>query len=374
MAVCFLAILDLESQEARVRQEIELPNLPGFVTLKCDFHMHSVFSDGDVWPTVRVEEAWREGLDAIAITEHIEYQPHDEDIKTNHNRPYELALPKAESLGIILIKGGEITREMPPGHFNALFLEDCAALDEKDFRKAVKAAVDQGAFIFWNHPGWTGQQKDGVARWYDIQTELLKQGRLHGIEIANWHEYYPTVHAWALDKNLTMLGNSDIHEALYFEYPIQSGGHRHMTLVFAREKSPGAIKEALFAGRTAAFFDNTLAGKEQYLAPLFSSSVKPVNTSIALVGKNRSYLQLKNSSSIPYVLEKRGAIENIDMPAQIHLPPQRTALVALKAKSGDLKGSRTISLPYRVSNVLIAPKTGLPVNFEIQVSFRPEKD
>lgn len=41
-----------------------------------DLHIHTVFSDGNVWPTLRVEEARREGLDLIAMTEHLEYQPH----------------------------------------------------------------------------------------------------------------------------------------------------------------------------------------------------------------------------------------------------------------------------------------------------------
>ncbi|MCX6329637.1 MAG: hypothetical protein NTZ85_09025, partial [Bacteroidia bacterium] len=57
------------------RQEILLPNIPGYLTLKCDFHLHTVFSDGVVWPTVRVNEAWEDGLDAIAITDHIEGHP-----------------------------------------------------------------------------------------------------------------------------------------------------------------------------------------------------------------------------------------------------------------------------------------------------------
>jgi hypothetical protein len=55
------------------RKTVNLPDLPGYVTLKCDFHMHSVFSDGNVWPIVRVDEALRDGLDVIAITDHIEY-------------------------------------------------------------------------------------------------------------------------------------------------------------------------------------------------------------------------------------------------------------------------------------------------------------
>ncbi len=75
----------------RARSPIQLPEVPGYVTLKCDFHIHTVFSDGLVWPSLRAEEAWREGLDAIAITDHIEYQPHKADITTNHNRSYEIA-------------------------------------------------------------------------------------------------------------------------------------------------------------------------------------------------------------------------------------------------------------------------------------------
>ncbi|HBG87129.1 MAG TPA: hypothetical protein DEG09_08890 [Marinilabiliaceae bacterium] len=47
------------------RKEIRIPNVLGYQTLKCDFHMHTIFSDGDVWPAVRVQEAWEEGLDAI---------------------------------------------------------------------------------------------------------------------------------------------------------------------------------------------------------------------------------------------------------------------------------------------------------------------
>ena len=66
----------------QARTAVNIPDVPGYVTLKCDFHIHTVFSDGYVWPTVRADEAWREGLDAIAITDHIHrvvlYGSHDE--------------------------------------------------------------------------------------------------------------------------------------------------------------------------------------------------------------------------------------------------------------------------------------------------------
>ena len=59
--------------------------------IECDFHIHTVFSDGLVWPTVRVDEAYREGLDAIAPDRTPGYRPHRQDIIASHNRSYEIA-------------------------------------------------------------------------------------------------------------------------------------------------------------------------------------------------------------------------------------------------------------------------------------------
>ena len=103
-------------------------DVPGFVTLKGDFHIHTVFSDGLVWPTVRADEAWREGLDVISITDHLEYQPHKADVSTNFNRSYELARGHGTDLDLLVVRGSEITRKMPPGHLNAIFLTNSASL------------------------------------------------------------------------------------------------------------------------------------------------------------------------------------------------------------------------------------------------------
>ena len=109
-----LLLASLVSVPAQVRDALVVPDVPGYKTLKCDFHMHTVFSDGEVWPTVRVNEAWREGLDAIAITDHIEYQPHKADVNTNYGRSHEIARAAAEPLGILVIRAAEITRGEPP--------------------------------------------------------------------------------------------------------------------------------------------------------------------------------------------------------------------------------------------------------------------
>jgi len=87
LAVLILVLLVSPLAGATARRELNFPDILGYKTLKCDLHMHTVFSDGLVWPAVRVDEAWREGLDVISITDHMEYQPHKQDIPTNHNRP-----------------------------------------------------------------------------------------------------------------------------------------------------------------------------------------------------------------------------------------------------------------------------------------------
>ncbi|RPI44150.1 MAG: PHP domain-containing protein, partial [Bacteroidetes bacterium] len=124
---------------------IEFPDIPGYLTLKCDFHTHTVLSDGHVWPNIRVEEALRDGLDAISITDHLEYQPHRADIPhPDRNRSYELAQQAAEGKDLIIIHGAEITRSMPPGHANAIFLEDANALNRDDVMEVFREAKRQG--------------------------------------------------------------------------------------------------------------------------------------------------------------------------------------------------------------------------------------
>ena len=51
----------------------------GYNVYKADLHTHTVFSDGQVMPSFRVYEAWLDGLDIMAVTEHIEYRPREDE-------------------------------------------------------------------------------------------------------------------------------------------------------------------------------------------------------------------------------------------------------------------------------------------------------
>jgi len=360
-------------KDTRVRVDIEIPDVLGYKTLKCDLHIHTVFSDGSVWPNIRSEEAWREGLDAIAITDHIEYQPHEDDLPVSHNRSFQIAEPHGASLGVKVIKGSEITRKMPPGHLNAVFLQDSEVLDVEDWREAVRVAQNQGAFIFWNHPGWRGQQPDGVAKWYPEHTELFEGGMIHGIEVVNSREYYPEAHRWCLEKNLTMISNSDIHNPLNLDYHVHAGDHRPLTLVFAKENTLDAIKEALFARRTAVYSGNILVGEEPFLRAIFEESVTLRNSSVSIAGTGSAYLQIRNDSDLDYELVGGQEFAEISVPDQLVLQAHRTVLLRVASESEDLSGTKRFSVPYTVENLKIAPDTGMPVVFDIEVSFLPEE-
>ncbi len=349
IAVCLLFASLAVGQN---RREIHFPDILGYKTLKCDLHMHTVFSDGLVWPTVRVDEAWRLGLDAIAITDHIEYQPHKKDVPTNFNRSYEIARGYARDKNILLIHAAEITRDTPPGHFNAIFLKDVNPLNTKELTDATKAAKEQGAFVFWNHPGWKPEHKG----WFDIHTTLYENKWLDGIEVANGGSYYPEAQQWCLEKNLTMMGNSDIHQPdLALETTPEN--HRTMTLVFARERSQDGVKEALIEGRTAVWLTNQLIGRREYLDALFDGAVevgKPYR-----VSKGTIWVELRNHSDIDVDMERTGKRG----PSTLMLPANATILLKTKVD----ENAERADLSYLVRNFRIAPDKGLPVTLKIDL-------
>jgi hypothetical protein len=259
--------------------------------------MHTIFSDGDVWPTERIDEALRDGLDAIAITDHIEYTPKKDFIPTNFNAAWKIGEGYAKERNLILVHGTEITRKMPPGHFNALFITDASLISKDSVWDAFEAAKKQGAFLQWNHPGWKSQQPDGIPKLYEMHQRLIKNGWLNGIEFFNDSEYYPLVFTFCEKYNLAIMSNSDVHGIISETY---KDTNRPMTLVFAKEKSHDSLKEAMFAGRTLAYFNNTLAGKEEYAKPFFYQSI---SISRPFYQNDKSlFFEVTNNSDVPFYL------------------------------------------------------------------------
>ena len=354
---------------AQERGKVGIPDLKDYVTLKCDFHIHTIFSDGTVWPTVRIDEAYRDGLDAISITDHIESRRYLKEIEglsdlspksLSHNVAYEIAQPYAASKGIILIRGGEISRNMPPGHHNAIFLTNSDELDKPDYMDAFRAAKAQNAFIFWNHPSWLRQQPD-TTLWWSEHTQLLEQGMMHGIEVAGntINHYCAEAHRWCLEKKLTMMGNTDVHPPMQ---PFAPGEHRTMTLVFARSKSAESIREALIERRTAVYWKKCIIGEEKYLKELFENALewKVAKTGKPVNGVQEVTVTVTNNSDLIFYLKKMTHDRRITYfrntsVEPFTIEPNRTTTFTVRMLEGIQGGD----LNFVVENLLVQPNTGM---------------
>ena len=344
-------------------RKIEFPDIPGFLTLKCDFHQHTVFSDGHVWPSIRVQEAVKDGLDAISITDHIEYQPHEDDIPhPDRNRSYQIAKEEADNKDLIVINGSEITRSMPPGHANAIFLSDANKLLIADSVEVFRQAKQQDAFIFWNHPHWTSQSPDGIASLTETHKYLLREGLINGIEVVNNVTYSDEALQIALDHNLTIMGTSDIHGLIDWQYHIPHGGHRPVTLVFAKEKSEAGIKEALINRRTAVWFKNTLIGRPQYIVPLIEQSI---TITAASYNNKTSVLAvtLENNSDADFIM-KNNTKYTLHGNADV-FTVKANGITRIEIKTIDKVGE--VDLKFRVLNAVTAPKTHPEIIWHVMV-------
>lgn len=345
--------------QAQQNRAIEFPDVPGYYTLACDLHMHTVFSDGSVWPNIRVQEAHRDGLDAIAITDHLEYQPHRHDIPNpDRNRAFDVAVNSNGDHPLIVIPGSEITRSMPPGHANAIFITDANALvapvgeEAIDAREVFEEVARQGGFAFWNHPAWTSQRSDGVAVLEDMHRELIDADLLHGIEVVNQFTYSDEALEIALANNLAIIGTSDIHGLVDWDFEVAQGGHRPVTLVLAEERTAEGIHEGLRARRTIAWHRNTLIGRESEIMPLINASITVAGAEFR-GGTSILEVQLENHSDARFILRNTSEWtfhEDIDI---LEVSPHTTTTFSLKT----LEQETPYLISFEVMNAITAPNT-----------------
>lgn len=338
--------------QVSTRKEIVLPQVNGYNVYKADLHTHSVFSDGQANSTFRVNEAWLDGLDIMAVTEHIEYRSFEDIMvrytKNYHKGKYEKAVnnrinnkpvEKAEFLvdlnfavresqsaaknkGLLIIPGSEITRNgTTVGHFNALFTTDNNLIYDVDPVQAVRNAKAQGALVMHNHPGW----RKTSLEYTETEKIVYDEGLVDGVEVINFHEFYPGIIDRAREKGLFIAANTDVHASTSHEHG-RSGFDRPMTLVFAKEKTLEAVREALESKRTLAYGFGSVCGEEQLLKDFFTASV---NVTVDRIGTQNVYLTVTNMSSITYVI-KRGDSNQIKLApfhsVQFSMPKTRETL------------------------------------------------
>lgn len=307
------------------RTEIFLPQVNGYNVYKADLHTHTLYSDGSVMPAFRVLEAWQQGLDVIAITDHLESRRTEEvmveylkkyisdeypeaintfialeptpkgSIMVDLNFGIKAVQKEAEKYGLTVIPGGEISRDGSTiGHFNALFVEDCNAIYDPDPLTSIRNAKAQNALVMHNHPGYRRTNID----YSEVEKQAYDEGLIDGVEVMNGSSFYPGVIDRVQDRNLFIAACTDVHGGNKY-----GAFERPMTLIMAKDKSLESIREALEARRTLAYGFNTISGEEQLLKDFFAAGVK-----VELIRESSSgaELMLINTTPFTYIIRQDG--------------------------------------------------------------------
>ena len=377
---------------ATVPHRSSIPDIPGYVTLKGDFHIHTNFSDASVWPVTRIDEADFDGLDFVSITDHLEtkhqHMMNDFGAKVDRNTSYEIALKAAKKYGIMVIHGAELTRgsRIFPGHYNTHFITDGNKIAEaseahngkygkdevKEEEEAIKAGLKearrQGAFIVWNHPDWE-QQAPNVTKWWPIHTEVFNAGLMDGIEIVNrFSGYDPEAFHWAIEKDLAIVTGTDAHKPMFQWVDYEKGEFRPMTLVFATERSLKGIREALEARRTAAVADGCVYGKNEWLQPLFKACLEITDVKYS---EKKVTVSLRNNSTIPIILNKAPGGEKLTYPRLLYINEGEDLQIGINGIDSRYPiGLNEFDVNFSIANWLTDVDTPLVVSYHFVM---PEK-
>jgi histidinol phosphatase-like PHP family hydrolase len=211
-----------------------------YFVLAGDFHVHAAPGDGSLTPSALRDEAVRQGLDVIAVT--------------NHNQFVAASLVPALAADLdrpIVLPGEEVTH--PDYHLIAVGI-DHGVRSDLSAADAVAAIHAQGGVAIAAHPTRSFSGYDDAALAVVDGTEVAHPERLEKYR----RDYIETfARARRLNPHVAAIGSSDIHNT-------PSLGQCR-TFIFARERSARGVLEAIRAGRTVAldergrlFGDDTL--------------------------------------------------------------------------------------------------------------------
>lgn len=235
------------------------PTLHARRPLRCDFHIHTHYSDGDSSPAQMAVRGRELGLDVAVITDHNRYPPSLE------------AKREVERLGLNLITGPGEEISGPNWHILAVgadvgiyelglqskWFQGKAQWRYAALRWAIQATQAHGGRAYLAHPYWSVERGFHLpSPWYD---RLLEEGLLDGVELLgdvhhenNFRSLARYLDFRAAGGALPIVGNSDTHgiEHTYGTY---------WTLVWAEEPTLETVLDAIADGWSVAC---TTAGRE----------------------------------------------------------------------------------------------------------------
>jgi hypothetical protein len=186
------------------------------------------------------------------------------------------------------------------------------------------------------------------------QKQLFSEGLIQGIEVANGHGYSEETFQVALDHDLVILGTSDIHGLIDYDYDLAGGEHRTVTLVLARERSAEAIREALVEGQTTALYMGHVIGREPQVRAVVEAALALV-PGTAREDSQVLPLTVRNDAPIRMILRNVGT-KRFSNASDIVIIPAHDEVELHLTASPD---TSAVVLPVEVINALVGPATSL---------------
>ena len=273
----------------------DFPRVGPYQVITGDFHMHTMNSDGKLTTRKRVEESYRFGYDAIAITDH------------GKTTAFRVAKYVGEPLGMIIIRGFETGIATYEGgvrqgkeHLVVLNvpsdykIRDAHSWAEKPgepkafYQQELTNIAKVGGVVIYAHPHLGCREpvlwgvKQGIIQGLELKNGVVGDGyrtvKDHG---TSW---YPWAVDFAMQQNLAMFADSDAHGNRKPDNPT-------VTLLLVTERSVSGVMDAIKNQRTAAWFNGMLWGREKLLSDMIESSV--------IVSKNTDgKIELENRSPV----------------------------------------------------------------------------
>lgn len=353
------------------RTEIILPQVNGYNVYKGDFHTHTMYSDARISPKGRVMEAWCDGLDILAITDHYEARENEKNLlkvlakysedgkpkKSLSAAPY--SKPKDGSdpgvmadfnaihqeavsenrwagYNLLLIKGCEFGRNThDKGHFNALFVKDLNTLYSYNLEDSFRKVREQGGIVIHNHPSY--KRPKGSTDKSEWDKMVYGEGLIRGVEVANGYNFYPRMVRRCIEEKLAMFGNTDEHRFTTYRFGSR-GVFRTMTLILAKECTEEAIKEAVLACRTLVYSGGCVIGEQQLLSDFLNASIECQQIREDKKKGVRTYT-FTNTTSFGYKLRQGRTVHSLE-------PFETIAISFGKDKSGKMSTPK-----FRIENM-----------------------
>jgi hypothetical protein len=167
---------------------------------------------------------------------------------------------------------------------------------------------------------------------------VYSEGLIKGVEVANGYNFYPRMVRRCIDEKLAMFGNTDEHNFTTYRFGSRDV-FRNMTLVFAKELTEEAVKEAVLACRTLVYSGGCVIGEEQLLSDFLNASILCHLTKENKKKGERTYT-FTNISSIPYKLRQGRTVHKLE--------PFKTVTISF---GKDKNSGKLLAPQFRVENM-----------------------